>query len=149
LDIFEHLPLKTPAVLAVCGLGGGSERAAPLVSLGRFGSAQGAILVSSYEERATFDALADWLCSFYSAADGSRVLFLVATHQSPMKDQAVFRRMVQAFCDSALVDEFFKMARPDSAEVGRIFTGITERLGPKGAATREFLTTDRLTKIKH
>jgi hypothetical protein len=128
LDIFKHLPLNPPVVLAVCGLGGGSERAAPTVNLRRFDSTQGAILVFSYEERASFDALTDWLCSLYSVADGSRVLFLVATHQSPTKDQAVFKRRLQLFCDSALVDEFFEMVRPDSAQVARIFARIRERL---------------------
>jgi hypothetical protein len=145
--VFEHLPLKTPRVLAVCGLSGASERGSPSVNLGKFRGAQGAILVFSYEEPPTFDALTDWLSSFYSAADGGRVLFLVATHQPPTKDQGIFRRRVQAFCDSARVDEFFEMARPDSAQVGRIFTRMTERLAPRGAATREFLTTHGFTKI--
>jgi hypothetical protein len=147
--IFEHLPLKTPRVLAVSGLSHPTERGTPTVNLGRFRNAQGAILVFSYEEPSTFDNLSDWLTSFYSTADGSRVLFLVATHLAPTKDQGVFRRRVQAFCQSARVDEFFEMQRPDAAQVGRIFTRITERLAPKGAVTRDFLTTRGFTKITH
>jgi GTPase SAR1 family protein len=149
--VFEHLPLKTPRVLAVTASGPGKENGQTTASgnAQRFRGAEGAILVFSYEEPATFDELTDWLTVYQAEADSTRVLFLVGTHLPPTKDQGVFRRKVNAFIEQAKVDEYFEMARPDPVQSGRIFTRITERLAPAGAATREFLTTSGITKVKH
>jgi hypothetical protein len=150
--IFEHLPLKTPRVLAVSASSHWKEKgtATDRGNAPRFRGAEGAILVFSYEEPATFDELTDWLATYQQTTDRSRVLYLVGTHQPPTKDMGVFRRRVNAFIEEAKIAEYFEMARPDPPQAGRIFLRITEKfLAPQGAATREFLTTHGFTKIKH
>jgi hypothetical protein len=141
--VFEHLPLKTPRLLAICASSHWRARGSNPTegNKGAFRRAEGAILTFSWEEPKTFDELTDWLNAVKTNAQDSRVLFLVATHQAPTKDRGEFRRKVEAFCKTEGISEFYELPRPDAPQAGRIFKRITEKLAPEGVATRDFLTT--------
>jgi hypothetical protein len=141
--VFQHLPLKTPKLLAVAASSHWRERGTnPSDGNKRtFRKAEGAILVFSWEEPKTFDELTDWLQVYQENAQDSRILFMVGTHHPPTKDSGEYRRKVEAFKERAGICEYYEMANPDPIQTGRIFKRITEQLAPAGATTRDFLTT--------